>query len=70
MSQLVRTSQVGLVRLKIEPNALAEALNFPIFAARFIRRSFSGGGFVSWFFFTHFTFAKATANTVLLSSVG
>ena len=40
MSQLVPTSQVGLVRLKIEPNALAEALNFPIFAARFKWKEF------------------------------
>ena len=70
MSQLVTITQFRLVPLKIERNTLAEALNFPIFAARFIRRSFSGGGFVSWFFFTHFTFAKTTANTVLLSSVG
>ena len=70
MSQLVTITHFRLVPLKIERNTLAEALNFPIFAARFIRRSFSGGGFVSWFFFTHFTFAKATANTVLLSSVG
>ena len=70
MSQLVAITRFRLVPLKIERNTLAEALNFPIFAARFIRRSFSGGGFVSWFFFTHFTFAKATANTVLLSSVG
>ena len=70
MSQLVTITQFRLVPLKIERNTLAEALNFPIFAARFIRRSFSGGGFVSWFFFTHFAVAKALANTVLLSSVG
>ena len=65
MSQLVTITQFRLVPLKIERNTLAEALNFPIFAARFNRRSLGEGGKK-----THFTFAKATANTVLLSSVG
>ena len=33
MSQLVTITQFRLVPLKIERNTLAEALNFPIFAA-------------------------------------